>query len=93
VLLLIAADGKPIVGNLDEVPSEVTDSGAWRVYKLSDDRSLRAVVTTLRDGAKLLVGETGDGHGDAPVDHRPRPSRCSRCSRSVSRRPGDSTVT
>jgi len=64
VLLLIAADGKPIVGNLDEVPSEVTDSGAWRVYKLSDDRSLRAVVTTLRDGAKLLVGETGDGHGD-----------------------------
>ena len=30
VLLLIAADGKRIVGNLDEVPSQVTDSGAWR---------------------------------------------------------------
>lgn len=62
LVLLVSEQGVPLAGNLPDLPKRLASGKFWGEFVLADGRRVQAAVATLQDGARLLVGETGDGH-------------------------------
>jgi signal transduction histidine kinase len=60
-ILLIKADGSPVIGNIDAWPATVGPNERWKVMSLyrshsAMPESIGLMATTLSDGSRLLVG-------------------------------------
>ena len=58
VLLLTDAGGRPLAGNLNAWPRELTLDGDWETFRLPDRAAARAITARLANGDRLLVGQT-----------------------------------